>query len=97
MDISRLKGDGTDLTVLLQDIYNIKKNTQPNWTPNKKRPSSESLKTLIVCGAPGAIRTRDPLIRSQVLYPAELRAPKTLYLYQPLSNNSSNFINSDKI
>jgi hypothetical protein len=26
-------------------------------------------------GAPGEIRTPDPLIRSQVLYPAELRAP----------------------
>ena len=25
-------------------------------------------------GAPGAIRTPDPLVRSQVLYPAELRA-----------------------
>ena len=27
-----------------------------------------------VFGAPGAIRTPDPLVRSQVLYPAELRA-----------------------
>ncbi len=27
-------------------------------------------------GAPGAIRTPDPLVRSQVLYPTELRAPK---------------------
>ena len=26
-----------------------------------------------VCGAPGTIRTCDPLVRSQVLYPAELR------------------------
>ena len=26
-------------------------------------------------GAPGMIRTCDPLIRSQVLYPAELRVP----------------------
>ena len=25
-------------------------------------------------GAPGEIRTPDPLVRSQVLYPAELRA-----------------------
>ena len=25
-------------------------------------------------GAPGRIRTADPLVRSQVLYPAELRA-----------------------
>jgi hypothetical protein len=28
----------------------------------------------IVDGAPGEIRTPDPLVRSQVLYPAELRA-----------------------
>ena len=27
-------------------------------------------------GTPGMIRTCDPLIRSQVLYPAELRVPK---------------------
>ena len=27
-------------------------------------------------GAPGAIRTPDPLVRSQVLYPTELRALK---------------------
>ena len=28
----------------------------------------------MVDGAPGEIRTPDPLVRSQVLYPAELRA-----------------------
>tara|TARA_B100000900_G_scaffold124178_1_gene104807 strand:+ start:37 stop:213 length:177 start_codon:yes stop_codon:yes gene_type:complete len=28
----------------------------------------------IISGAPGEIRTPDPLVRSQVLYPAELRA-----------------------
>ncbi len=27
-------------------------------------------------GAPGMIRTCDPLIRSQVLYPTELRVPE---------------------
>ena len=27
-----------------------------------------------MCGAPGRIRTHDPLVRSQVLYPTELRA-----------------------
>ena len=27
----------------------------------------------ILCGAPGAIRTPDPLVRSQILYPTELR------------------------
>ena len=26
------------------------------------------------CGAPGRIRTADPLVRSQILYPTELRA-----------------------
>jgi hypothetical protein len=33
----------------------------PGWTPEKS-------------GAPGEIRTPDPLVRSQMLYPAELRA-----------------------
>ena len=28
----------------------------------------------VLFGAPGGIRTPDPLVRSQVLYPAELRA-----------------------
>ncbi len=32
-------------------------------------------------GAPGEIRTPDPLVRSQVLYPAELRAHRYLKLY----------------
>jgi hypothetical protein len=27
-----------------------------------------------IAGAPGAIRTPDPLVRSQILYPTELRA-----------------------
>ena len=31
-------------------------------------------KTLPITGAPGRIRTHDPLVRSQVLYPTELRA-----------------------
>ncbi len=41
------------------------------------------MKTLVVNnGAPGAIRTPDPLIRSQILYPAELRARmlETVYI-----------------
>ena len=29
-------------------------------------------------GAPGEIRTPDPLVRSQMLYPAELRAQKAV-------------------
>ena len=32
------------------------------------------LVALLLYGAPGAIRTPDRLVRSQVLYPAELRA-----------------------
>ncbi len=35
------------------------------------------LVVLIVCGAPGEIRTPDRLVRSQVLYPTELRARGT--------------------
>jgi hypothetical protein len=34
----------------------------------------EQSKRGCVCGAPGRIRTSDPLVRSQMLYPAELRA-----------------------
>ena len=36
---------------------------------------------LPVFGAPGAIRTPDPLVRSQVLYPAELRAQDWIILH----------------
>jgi hypothetical protein len=32
-----------------------------------------------VNGEPGVIRTRDPLLRRQMLYPAELRAPLRLF------------------
>ena len=34
--------------------------------------------TVGMIGAPGMIRTCDPLIRSQVLYPTELRVPGTV-------------------
>jgi hypothetical protein len=38
-------------------------------------------------GAPGRIRTADHLVRSQVLYPAELRAPaRSLALMGPIAN-----------
>ena len=36
-----------------------------------------SRNNLQLFGAPGAIRTPDPLVRSQVLYPTELRAQKS--------------------
>ena len=50
--------------------------------PSRSRPCRAHNKkaTLVVAslfvffGAPGAIRTPDPLVRSQVLYPSELRA-----------------------
>ena len=42
-------------------------------------------------GAPGAIRTPDPLIRSQVLYPAELRVRLALgYAHGPAVRNAMN-------
>ena len=37
-------------------------------------PASGLRETDCLNGAPGEIRTPDPLVRSQVLYPAELRA-----------------------
>jgi hypothetical protein len=37
-----------------------------------------------VNGALGGIRTPDPQIRSLVLYPAELRAPRAFYRSEPL-------------
>mgnify|MGYP003588796898 CR=1 FL=1 len=53
-----------------------------------KKPSQKTKKPLakewLICffkklrGAPGAIRTPDPLVRSQVLYPTELRAQRNL-------------------
>ena len=41
--------------------------------PQNKKESAVKL-TPCNTGAPGAIRTPDPLVRSQVLYPSELRA-----------------------
>ena len=43
-------------------------------------------------GAPGRIRTSDPLIRSQVLYPAELRAHNYQQHYTYSGVIHSNFI-----
>ena len=40
----------------------------------KQKGQSEIGLNACLAGAPGAIRTPDPLVRSQVLYPAELRA-----------------------
>src|SRR3972149_3639152 len=47
-----------------------------------------------ILGAPGRIRTHDPLVRSQVLYPTELRALKGAYyirripMDQPVTESS---------
>ena len=42
---------------------------------NEKRQILQPAAIVDVVGAPGMIRTCDPLIRSQVLYPTELRVP----------------------
>ena len=47
--------------------------------------------TLGSCGAPGRIRTCDPLIRSQILYPAELQAPKQPGIYINLLSGIQEF------
>ena len=40
----------------------------------RRQPEKGPHRALFRIGAPGEIRTPDPLVRSQVLYPAELRA-----------------------
>ena len=47
----------------------------PDVSPKKKKDLAFQLSPSNN-GAPGAIRTPDPLVRSQVLYPTELRALK---------------------
>ncbi len=42
-------------------------------------------------GAPGAIRTPDPLVRSQVLYPAELRAREGRIIKKKPGMNNAEF------
>ena len=47
-----------------------------HYRPTKqKRAATVAARKTLKIGAPGMIRTCDPLIRSQVLYPAELRVP----------------------
>src|SRR5580658_11097533 len=43
-----------------------------------KKWSSQQRERKEVSGAPGEIRTPDPLVRSQMLYPAELRAREAI-------------------
>ncbi len=45
----------------------------------------------VVGGSPGRIRTCDPLIRSQILYPAELQAPKQPGIYINLLSGIQEF------
>lgn len=55
----------------------------------EKRRSLCRLYTADLIGTPGMIRTCDPLIRSQVLYPAELRVLKSELLdYKPADDVS---------
>ena len=66
--------------------------------PEKKKELAITLTPCFI-GAPGAIRTPDPLVRSQVLYPTELRALKwiikflldlSIKLYQTIKYNFDN-------
>ena len=55
----------------------------------RKRKSQLPLEQLgLSTGAPGRIRTRDPLVRSQVLYPTELPARE-----RGIMQNNSSFVN----
>ncbi len=50
----------------------------PGWgekSEEEKQKARPKSGFLLETGAPEEIRTPDPLVRSQVLYPAELRAP----------------------
>ena len=56
---------------------------------HRKRKSQLPLEQLgLSTGAPGRIRTRDPLVRSQVLYPTELPARE-----RGIMQNNSSFVN----
>src|SRR6185369_3790432 len=58
---------------LQQNCRDIEKNT-PRCKKRKGLALLKSSAGFFVNGAPGEIRTPDTLVRSQVLYPAELRA-----------------------
>ena len=47
----------------------------PDERTNEKGPPFGG--PFVICGAPGEIRTPDLLVRSQTLYPTELRAHRT--------------------
>ena len=48
----------------------------------------------MVSGAPGAIRTPDPLVRSQILYPTELRVRVSLRFVKCCESREANNIES---
>ena len=58
----------------------------PNFAQRQKRPQL-SLQSLFMYGAPDRIRTCDFLIRSQTLYPAELRAPVVIIVCRQIIVN----------
>ena len=58
----------------------------------RKRKSQLPLEQLgLSTGAPGRIRTRDPLVRSQVLYPTELPARRRIVILMIFSENANFF------
>jgi hypothetical protein len=77
----------SDLLVRSQLLYPAELRAHIAWRCNSlkilefaaqsKRPTNDQNANLERSGAPGRIRTSDPLVRSQMLYPAELRARKT--------------------
>ena len=71
-----MKGAPISLIVFSDGEYSVK------TVLNQK---NEGLKALIIAifGAPCEIRTHDPLIRSQVLYPTELRVPRFSWRRHP--------------
>ena len=64
----------------------------------RKRKSQLPLEQLgLSTGAPGRIRTRDPLVRSQVLYPTELPARRRIVILMIFSENANLFFKNDNI
>ena len=63
-----------DSNVGLSQQYNFALGLSLGLPFCKCRTMSIFINTFHLIGAPGEIRTPDPLVRSQVLYPTELRA-----------------------
>ena len=59
-----------------------KRSHEQNWHKERSEPlRCSELRIKHFYGAPGAIRTRDLLVRSQTLYPTELRAQEGCFLH----------------